>query len=239
MGKRGATKHMKRLAAPKAIPVTDKKARKWIIKQGPGPHPVKRSMALGVLLRDILGVAKTARESKKILSARLVEVDGRARTSEKFPVGLMDVISFRKGGKHYRIVVDWKGRLVPYEINDAKASKKLLQVVGKHTIRGGKLCMAFHDGTNMNGDNHVHVGDSVVVSLPKVEMKHHLKLENGARCLIREGKHAGSIVKLKEIIERPGSRGSEARVEGKDGEFITVAKYLFVVDNDFEVGKHG
>jgi ribosomal protein S4E len=48
-----------------------------------------------------------------------------------------------------------------------------------------------------------------------------------------EGKHAGSIVKLKEIIERKGGKPSEALVSDKSEEFITVAKYLFVVDEAF------
>jgi ribosomal protein S4E len=51
-----------------------------------------------------------------------------------------------------------------------------------------------------------------------------------------EGKHAGSLVKLKEIIERKGGKPNEALVQGKSDEFITVAKYLFVVDEGFKSG---
>jgi ribosomal protein S4E len=91
----------------------------------------------------------------------------------------------------------------------------------------------FHDGRNLLSDNHLHVGDSVIVSLPKVVMKSHLKREKGSRCLIMEGKHAGMIVKLKEIIERKGGKPSEALVQDKAEEFVTVAKYLFVVDEAF------
>ena len=235
MAKRGGTKHLKRIASPKAVPVTDRKAHKWMIKSFPGPHPKKHSISLGVLIRDIFKVAKNAREVSKILSNRLVEVDGRVRTEVKFPVGLMDIVSFPKSNKYYRLIVDWKGRLVPLEINKDKAALKILKVVGKCTIPGGKLTVGFHDGRNMIADNHLKVGDSVVASLPKVSIKTHLKLHKGARCLVSEGKHAGSIVKLKEIIERKGSKPSEARVEGDGAEFITVAKYLFVVDDEFQV----
>lgn len=227
---------MKRIASPKAIPVTDRKARKWMIKHAPGPHPAKSSIPLAVLVRDILKLATTVREVRMVLAGRMLQVDGRPRTDEKFPVGLMDVVSMPKAGKHFRIVVDSKGRLVPLEIGKDDASVKLLKVVKKHTIPGGKLSYTTHDGRSMLGDNHVKVGDSVLVSIPGAKMKSHLKREKGSRCLITEGKHAGTVVKLKEIIERRGGKPNEALVQGKSDEFITVAKYLFVIDEGFKVG---
>ena len=48
--------------------------------------------------------------------------------------------------------------------------------------------------------------------------------------MITEGKHAGTIAKLVDIIERQEGKPAEAKLDSKDGEFITVAKYLFVVD---------
>jgi small subunit ribosomal protein S4e len=236
MSKRGGTKHLKRIASPKAILVTDKKERKWMVKTAPGPHPKKHAIPLGVLIRDILKIAPTLREARNIMSNRLLEVDSRVRTDEKFPVGLMDVIGFPKASKYYRLAVDNKGRLVPHEITKDEAAHKLLRVTKKHTIPGGKINFTFHDGKNLIGDNHVRVGDTVIVSLPKVQLKNHLKREKGSRCLIVEGKHAGSIVTLKEIIERKGGKPNEALVQGKSEEFITVAKYLFVVDEAFKSG---
>ena len=237
MGKRGGTKHLKRIASPKAVPVHDKKALVWITKPSAGPHPKKHAMPLGVFVRDILKLARTAREARRILASRLVKVDGKVRTNEKFPVGLMDVLSVPKSGKHYRISVDRKGRLTPVEVKEADTASKLLKVINKHVVRGGKINLTFHDGKNMLGDNHVMVGDSLIVSLPETKMKTHLKRDIGSRCLVMEGKHAGTIVKLKEIMQRKGGKPSEALVEDETGEFVTVAKYLFVVDEAFKVGR--
>ncbi|VVC03645.1 30S ribosomal protein S4E [Candidatus Bilamarchaeum dharawalense] len=234
MAKRGGTKHLKRIASPKAIPVHDRKERKWMIKAIGGPHPKKNSIPLGVLVRDVLKVATTLREVRKVLSNRLVLVDGKARTDEKFTVGLMDVVSFPKSGKNFRIVVDHKGRLLPVEISKEKAEMKICKVVKKHTIPGGKLNFTFHDGRNMLGDNHVRVGDSVLLTLSDGKMKNHLKRDKGSRCLVMEGTHAGKIVTLKDIIERKGGKPSEAIVQDSKEEFITVAKYLFVVDENFK-----
>ena len=237
MAKKGECRHQKRISKPKAIPITDKKAKTWITTTGPGPHPKRSSIPLSVLLRDVLGMAKSNREARAIIVQRLVEIDGKARTGEDFPVGLMDVVGFPKADKYYHIIVDWKGRLQPMEIKKDEAKRKILRVVNKHVAPGARLNLTFHDGKNMKGDNHVHCGDSVVVSLPEVKLLEHLKLESGARCLIREGKHAGRIVTLNGIIARKAGKPAEAKVSGgkEEGEFITVAKYLFVVDSKFGV----
>lgn len=227
---------MKRLAAPKALPLHDKKETTWLLRTNPGPHPKNKSIPLLVLIRDVMGLAPTMGEVRRILAERLVLVDGVIRTQERFAVGLMDVVSFPKADKNYRIIVDSKGRLIPVEISKSELSTKIGKVIGKTTIKGGKLRVGLHDGRNIVSDNNVHVGDSLIVGIPKTELKKHLKLQSHARCLITEGKHSGKIVSLKEIISRKAGKASEASVLDKDKtEFITVAKYLMVVDDRFGV----
>lgn len=229
---------MKRIATPKAIPIVDKKAHKWIIQGHPGAAQKKYAIVLSVLLRDVLKIARTLAEVRKILNKRLVLIDGKVRTEVKFPVGFMDIITFANSDTAYRLVVDWKGRIVPMEITKDQAKTKIAKVVGKHTMKGGKLSITLHDGKNLVADNHIKVGDSVVLSLPDGKLKSHLKSNAGCRCLIREGKHAGTIVKLKEIIQRKGGKTPEALVISEEKgnlEFITVANYLVVVDDSFHL----
>ena len=229
---------MKRLAAPKAIPISDKKESKWLARPSPGPHPKNRCIPLAILLRDVLKVATTMREVKKILTNRSILVDGYARTDEKFPVGLMDAVTLVPENKSYRIIVDWKARLQPTAIKPEEATRKIVKVINKHTTDGGKLMLTFHDGKNLFSDNHIAVGDSVVLQLhkgkEKAKMLSHIKLAAGAKCYISEGKHAGKLVSLKEIVKRVG-RKSEAVVNDGTTDFITVSEYLIAVDKDFEV----
>jgi len=232
MAKLGGTYHLKRIAAPKAIPISNKKEYTWMKNPAPGPHSKKECVPLIVLLRDVLKVAQTAGEIRKVLAARKIFVDGKVRTDEAFPVGMMDVISF--ADKTYRIVVDHKTRLVPVEISKTDSQKKIMKVTGKSVLKGKKISVMFHDGRTMLSDNNVRVGDSVVLQVPSFKMEKLLKLEKGAICLIREGKHAGTVAKLEEIIQRKEGKDPEARLSGADGEFITVAKYLFVVDDSFK-----
>ncbi|MDD5337259.1 MAG: 30S ribosomal protein S4e [Candidatus ainarchaeum sp.] len=230
MAKKGRTYHTKRIAISKAIPVSDKKAHTFMVGTNPGPHPKSMAIPLGVLLREVLGVTMTAAENRKVLNSRSVLVDGKARREPKFPVGLMDIVSFPKVNKSYRIIVNKKSQLIPLEIKHS--SVKIGKVVGKHTVRGGKLTITLHDGRNIIADNNVRVGDSVIISVPDQKITKMLKFEPGARCLVMEGPHAGIIANLGELIKREGSP-QEAKLKGAE-EFVTVAKYLFVVDESYE-----
>ncbi len=234
MAKRGESKHLKRIALSKSVPMSNKKEYTWVINPSPGPHNKKNSIPLVIVIRDILGFAKTAREVRTILNSKLVSVDGVTRTEPDFPVGLFDIISFSKADKHYQIVVDKKARLMPKEIE--KLNKKLLKVVGKRVMKKGKISLTLHDGKSIAADNHVKVGDTVLFNLENNKLEKVLKLEKGATCLITEGKHAGAIAKLLDVISRKEGKPSEAKLDSKDGEFITVAKYLFVVEKDFQIG---
>ncbi len=234
MAKIGRTRHLKRVAISKAIPLQTKKEHTWLIKPHPGPHNVKFSMPLAVLLRDVLGVAKTQKEVRHILNSRLLKVDGKVRTEVKFPVGLMDVISFESSGKHYRLIVDSKARLAVQELSKGETTKKIVKVVKKHMVKKGKINLTFHDGRNLLADNNVHVGDSVVITIPEAKFSSLIKLHVGAKCLITEGKHAGMIAVLKEIIQRKEGKENEAKLEANGSEFITVAKYLFPVDDSIK-----
>lgn len=234
MAKKGGSKHVKRLATSKVVPLTNKKQHVWIIRTAPGPHSSKKSIPLVVILRDVLKFAKTSDEAKKIIYGRQVHIDGVVRTNPAFPVGFMDVLTFPKAGISYQLLYDKKGRLVPKELDKHRTDKKLLKVIDKHTIKGGKISLTLHDGRSIIADNKIHVGDSILISIPEVKIQSVLKLEEGVTCFITEGKHAGIVAKLKEIIQRKEGKQTEAKLENKEeGEFITVAKYLFVINHDF------
>ena len=62
-----SSSHMKRLAMPRSWPLT-RKTDIWISRPRPSGHPIERCMALGVVLRDVLGVAQSMREAKRALA---------------------------------------------------------------------------------------------------------------------------------------------------------------------------
>ena len=69
MAKRGVRKHLKRISAPKHW-MLSKVGGIWATKSSQGPHKLRESMPLTVLLRNKLKLALTGREAKLIVMAK-------------------------------------------------------------------------------------------------------------------------------------------------------------------------
>ncbi|MCX8194626.1 MAG: S4 domain-containing protein [Candidatus Micrarchaeota archaeon] len=232
MAKKGGSHHMVRLVAKKRTGAVARKKLKWLLVPSPGPHPKADSIPVGVLIRDTFKWARNLAEAKRILKSGALLIDGRKVSDPHFPVGLMDIVSSPAQNKFYRISL--KGpSLFPKEIKPEEAKSKYLKVIRKHTIKGGKINLTFHDGRNYVSDAHINTGDTCILSVPEFKLQSHIRLAPGAQCLVVEGKHRGEKARLEKIIERPGSHESEALLSGPEGEFITVLKYLFPIDENY------
>ncbi len=239
MAKKGGNKKLKRLAAPKTWKISRKSA-KWIIKPVPGPHSAEMSIPLGVLLRDILGLAKTAREAKYILKNGKVKVDGKVRKSLKFPVGFMDVVSIPTLDKYYRMIYDKLGRLTPLEISRNEASKKLVKVIKKTAVKGGKIQLNLHDDRNILTDNgDIKTGDSLVISVPNQSVGDILKMKEGNIAYVTGGQHIGELAQIVKIVPGTITRPPQILLKRGDEEFLTKKDYVFVVGGENPVLKIG
>ena len=232
MGKKGGSKHFVRMRAHKRLGVVSRKRVKWLLAPMPGTHGKTESISAGVLLRDVLSKAANLREAKKILNSGALLIDGKKVHEPKFPVGLMDIISEPAEGKAYRMSLSGP-KLVPKAVEKEASQRKYLKVAGKHTLRGGKLQIAFHDGRTYLGDKGIRAGDTCVFSVPEFKLVSHMKFAQGARCLVTQGKHIGELATLDKVIERPGSQDAEVQLAGTSGQFVTLVKYLFVVDEKY------
>lgn len=223
------SQHLKRVAAPRSWPIT-RKTSKWVAKPSPGPHSEEYGMPLIVVLRDLLHVADNAKEIKHILHEGKVLVDGKVRKDHHFPIGLFDVITIPDINAGYRVMIgdDAKFKLVP--VSDANA--KLLKIVNKTTVRGGKTQLNFHDGTTMLADNSYHAKDSIVLSVPEKKIAQHLAYAVGSTVIITGGKHAGTVGKIKEIRIIKSTTPNRITISASTGDFDTVERYIFVVGKD-------
>ena len=147
MGKKGGKRHLKRKPAPKFWPI-HRKEFVWVVRPKPGPHPTSRCMPLALIVRDILGFAKTRKEAKTIISQGKIKVNGKLQLEELFPTGLMDVISIPEMKKTYRILPSEKG-LFLHSIGSEEALFKLCRIENKTVIKGGRLQLNLHDGRNI------------------------------------------------------------------------------------------
>ena len=225
-----SSSHMKRLTMPRSWPLP-RKSSVWIQKPNPCGHPLDLCMPMGVILRDVLGVAQNRREDKKILHSKLVKVDGAIETDIGRGVGLMDVLTV--GDVSYKCVLDTNGKLRYRTIPAKEASTKICRVMGKTTIKGAKTQVHLHDGRNLlfNENPEYKTGDSLVISLPDQEVKSYHKFEEGSIAYLTGGNHIGELATV---------RGQDIKRSSKDNEvqfddFGTISDYVFIISGESDI----
>lgn len=219
-----SSSHMKRLAMPRSWPLT-RKTDIWISRPRPSGHPIERCMAIGVILRDVLGVAQSMREAKRALATRRIKVDGRVVTDMRRGVGIMDVLTI--GDENYRCILDGNGKLRYNSISSKEADQKICRIDGKTTIKGGVTQLNLHDGRNILIDkpNKYNTRDSLVIDVNSQKVKSHLKFEDGVNCYLIGGSHIGSTATMKEYLVKRSSKDNEVIFE----DFGTIEDHVFIV----------
>ena len=222
------SKHLKRLAAPRAIQI-HRKEHIWTVKSSAGPHPLNQSIPLSLIVREYLGICDTYREAKRVIAQGEVLVDNIPRKSHKFPCGLMDVISIPKLKTYYRIVFNRKGRLTLVSISEKDATWKLCRIQNKSMIKGGKIQLNLHDGKNIIVQKDEYkTGDALKYSFDKNKINDFYKFEKGNVSLIVGGSHIGEIANIEDIQIVHSSKPNLASMKS-DKEFQTLADYIFPV----------
>jgi len=241
MARMGGARHLKRLAAPAFWPIL-RKEYKWVVKPSPGPHPIERALPLLILVRDVFGFAETAREAKRIIVEGKVWIDGVPRKDYKFPVGLMDVISFPDIDEHYRMVPYPIKYLWPIKIPKEDASLKLVRIENKTTVKGGNIQLNLHDGRNIlikvsdptKADEDVYkTMDTLLIRIPSQEIVEHIPFETGNYAVIIDGRNVGRFGRIIEIKKGMGRERTLVTLEDDEGHrFQTILSYVFVVGRE-------
>jgi len=225
-----SSSHMKRLTMPRSWPLP-RKSSVWIQKPNPCGHPLDLCMPMGVILRDVLGVAQNRREAKKILHSKLVKVDGAIETDIGRGVGLMDVLTV--GDVSYKCVLDTNGKLRYRTIPAKEASTKICRVMGKTTIKGAKTQVHLHDGRNLlfNENPEYKTGDSLVISLPDQEVKSYHKFEEGSIAYLTGGNHIGELATVRGRDIKRSSKDNEVQFD----DFGTISDYVFIISGESDI----
>lgn len=239
MGRKGATTGLKRKPAPKFWPIHRKEVT-WVVRPAPGPHSLQNCLPLAVILRDILGFAKTRKEAKTIVSQRRVFVDGKVRTEDDFPVGLMDVVSLPESGESLRILPSGKG-LILHPIDKEEASFKLCRVEDKKTVKDGQVQLNLHDGSNMlvkvadakkPQEDIFKTLDTLKMSLPEKQIIEHIRMKESDFAIITQGKNIGKYGKIVEIEKAEGKKRRNALVtieDEKGNRYQTILDFVFAI----------
>jgi len=189
----GFRKHLKRVTAPSSWMLA-KMDGIFAPRPSTGPHKLRESLPLILILRNKLKYALDGKEAVQICAQKDVLVDGKVRTDARFPTGFMDVVSLPKAELHLRVMYDAKARFSLVKIDASDAKVKLCKVVSKKTGANKVPLMGTHDGRTFRfADPSIKVGDSVKMELATGKIVEHLKLENGALCFVYKGRNTGRV----------------------------------------------
>ena len=194
--------HQKRISTPRSWKIS-RRDNKFITRMYPCGHEEKYSLPLNVLIRDFLGFAKTSKEVKNILNNKIVQVNSKRMKDIKKAIGLFDIISFHDIKKHYIIVLDSKGNLVPKEFPEKESSLLLQKITSKKLLKKGRLQLGFFGGRTMIVDKEdFKTGDSVIIDLVKKKIAETIPFEKGKTIFLLDGKHIGKSGKVEDFDEK-------------------------------------
>ena|SRR6267143_231097 len=246
MGKKAGSRQLKREPSPAFWP-QHRKEETWAPMTRPGPHARDKSLPLVILLRNILGYAKTAHEAKRIIDSDHVKVDGVVRKDHRFPVGLMDVVQIAGANQIFRVLPKRGGGLQLTPITESEAKYKLCKVTGKSTVKKGDRQLSLHDGRTLlygkeqrqKAERDVTVGSSLQLSIPDQKVIRVISFQPGTIALVTDGRNQGAFGRLAQITPGTYARRKMVRLEAENEAFDTPADYVMPIGSETPLVKLG
>lgn len=231
MGKRGIRRHQKRISAPRHWCLS-KVGGIWATKPSQGPHKLRESLPLLVLLRNKLKLALTGREAKMIVKEKTgnIAVDGKVRKDPKYPVGFMDVITLLKANTSYRLLYDVKGRFKLLKISKDESQFKLCKVLNRKMGDKGIPQIITNDGRTLRFPNpDIKENDTIKLNLRTNEIVKHFKYAKDNTVIIVGGNNIGRVGTIEHIEKHPGSYEIVHIKDLKGNTFSTRLSNIFVI----------
>ncbi len=217
--------HLKSLNTPKTWNVGRKEAI-FTTRPHPGAHSLSLGVSLNHILKKELGLANITKESKQILNNRDCLINGKAATDFHLIVGFMDVISFPKIGKYYRMIINKSGKLLPIAIDEKDSKIKLSKVTNKTIIKGGKIQVNTLDAKNILVDKDEYkTSSSLLLEVSTLKIKKCFDLEKGALIMLMGGRHIGSMG----VIESIDGNSIVFKNSTNDEQYQTLKEFVFVL----------
>ena len=231
MGKKGGVNKLKRVAAPRSWDIS-RKGKRFVYKPVPGTHATGSSYPLGVVIRDLAAMAERGKEIKFVVKGGKVLVDGRARSTPSFPVGLFDVVGFPEEKTAYRMVPSPKGLLLA-KVAGEESGRKLCSISSKTRVKGNHIQYGLHDGRSLLDDGlQLSPGDSVLIEVPSQKVVGKVKLAKGSLGLVLSGERAGKMGKIADVKQGTISRERMVKISLPGGDAEIPSRLVFPVGQE-------
>lgn len=205
--------HKKLNEMPKEWPLP-RKGKKYMAVAS---HQCTKGFPLLFALRDILKIAKTYREARKLCLAGKIKVNGKIRKDVMFPLLVRDVLSLDEMKKMYTLKVI--GRKLNLE--ETKEGKtKIVKVLDKKVLGKNLVQANLEDGTNIIIKEKFSCGDSLLVDLEKNRIINIIPLKKGSNIEVIAGKHLGDNGVVLNLIKEGDKTVYEIKLNGEKKVFL-------------------
>ena len=194
--------HTTRNQASTKLPIR-RKGTKYIVRTLDTPQ---NSVPVIIAIRDMLNLAKNAKEVQKMINAKLLKINGRTVANWHESIKLFNIFD---AGKPYELSLLSTGKFV---FNEAKEKNlRLTKVTGKTILPQNTIQLHLHDGSNILSKDKISIGDSLYLDFSN-KIKKHLPLEKGTSAICISGRNIGLLGKINEV------NGKKALIKFKDRE---------------------
>lgn len=193
--------HLKRQELTRKLPL-ERKGTTYVARAS---SDIDNSVPLLFAVRDMLHLAKTQKEVKKMINEKMLKINGRVCKDYRESI---KIFNFLEAGKKYVLTLLKTGR---FAFEETKSSDRLCKVVGKKLVSGNKIQINLHDGTNIITKDKINIEDSVHLSADN-KISKHIAFEKGKKVFIFSGKYMGFEGAIS-LLE-----GKKAKVKLKDKE---------------------
>ncbi len=194
--------HLKSLSAPKTWKIK-RKEEVYITRPYPSGQKMDFVLPLNVIFKDFLKYCKTSKEVRMILNEKEITIDGIRIKEPHVALGLFSVMSINDINEHYRLTINKNGKLELKKIDKKETSIKPCKIQNKTVIGKDRLQINLSDGRNiLLKKNEYKTGDTLIISVPKQEVKEHITLEKGTIIILTGGKHVGRCGTIEKIEDK-------------------------------------
>ena len=179
---------------------------------------LQNSIPVVVAVREMLKLARTKKEVKKMINQKLLKINGKEVKEVRDSIRLFNIFS---ADKDYVLTLKTSGRFTLEETKHAK--ERICKLINKKLISGGKIQLNFHDGTNIITDKKINIHDTVLLDF-SLKITGHIPFEKGKSCFVTSGKYVGQKGKIESVED------GKAKIKLENNDLsVTLEKQMVVV----------
>ncbi len=155
-----------------------------------------RAVPVLIAVRDILKLARTAREVQKMVNAKMLKLNGKVVINYHESIKLFNIF---EADKVYKLILLPTRKFSFEETKDKDV--RLCKVTGKKVLPKNTTQLNLHDGSNVLTKEKININDSVYLDFSG-KIKKHIVFDKGKSAFVLSGKYAGNEVKIEGVKDK-------------------------------------